>query len=127
MEVVEALDLEGDERAGARVVLESLSAPLRWIAQNAGFEGGVVLDRVRSEKPGHGLNAATGQYVDLLTEGIIDPARVTRSALENAASIAALFLTTEATVVDKPVEEEAAAHGHDHGGMGGMGGMPGMM
>ncbi|MDQ3916232.1 MAG: chaperonin GroEL [Actinomycetota bacterium] len=126
-ENVEALELTGDEAAGARVVLDALSAPLWWIAANAGFEGGVVVDRVRNEKPGHGLNAATGEYVDLLAAGIIDPARVTRSALENAASIAALLLTTEVTIVDKPVEEDAAAHaGHDHG-MGGMGGMGGMM
>ncbi|HEV2757295.1 MAG TPA: chaperonin GroEL [Actinomycetota bacterium] len=122
-ENVEALELTGDEAAGARVVLDALQAPLWWIAQNAGLEGGVVVDRVRNEKPGHGLNAATGEYVDLLSAGIIDPARVTRSALENAASIAALLLTTEVTIVDKPVEEDPAAHaGHDHG-MGGMGGM----
>ena len=95
-EAVEALDLEGDERAGARIVALSLEAPLRWIAQNAGFEGGVVVERVRNEKPGHGLNAATGDYVDLVGAGVIDPVRVTRSALENAASIAALLLTTEA-------------------------------
>jgi chaperonin GroEL len=121
-EAIEALDLEGEELAGARVVIEALDAPLRWIAQNAGYEGGVVVDRVRNEKPGHGLNAATGEYVDLLLEGIIDPARVTRAALENASSIAGLFLTTEAAVVDKPVEEDPMAHaGHDHGGMGGMG------
>ncbi|MDQ3940764.1 MAG: chaperonin GroEL [Actinomycetota bacterium] len=125
-EAVEALDLQADELAGARIVMEALDAPLRWIAHNAGFEGGVVVDRVRNEKPGHGLNANTGEYVDLLAEGIIDPARVTRSALENAASIAGLFLTTEATVVDKPEEDEAVAGGHDHG-MGGMGGMGGMM
>ncbi len=98
-EAIEALDLAPDETAGARVVLEALDAPLRWIAQNAGLEGGVVVDRVRNEKPGHGLNAAPGQYVDLLAEGSIDPARVTRAALENAASIAALFVTTVATVV----------------------------
>jgi chaperonin GroEL len=128
-EAVDALDLEGDEAAGGRIVGEALSAPLRWIAQNAGLEGGVVVDRILQEKPGHGLNAATGEYVDLLKAGIIDPARVTRSALENAASIAGLMLTTEATIVDKPVEEDAAAHAHagaDMGGMGGMGGM-GMM
>ena len=126
-EAVEAVDFSEDEKAGGRVVSEALDAPLRWIAQNAGLEGGVVVDRVRNEKPGWGLNAATGEYVDLLAEGIIDPARVTRSALENASSIAALLLTTEATVVDKPAEEDEAAHaGHDHG-MGGMGGMPGMM
>jgi len=126
-EAVEAVDFSEDEKAGGRVVSEALDAPLRWIAQNAGLEGGVVVDRVRNEKPGWGLNAATGEYVDLLAEGIIDPARVTRSALENASSIAALLLTTEATVVDKPAEDDEAAHaGHDHG-MGGMGGMPGMM
>jgi chaperonin GroEL len=128
-EAVEALDLDGDERFGARIVLTALDAPIRWIAQNAGFEGGVVVERVRTEKPGHGLNAATGEYVDLVSAGIVDPARVTRSALENAGSIAGLFLTTEATVVDKPEEEEAPAPGHDHGmgGMGEMGGMGGMM
>jgi chaperonin GroEL len=126
-ESVEALELTGDEAAGARVVLEALSAPLWWIAANAGLEGGVVVDHVLNEKPGHGLNAATGEYVDLLAAGIVDPARVTRSALENAASIAALLLTTEVTIVDKPEEEDPMAHaGHDHG-MGGMGGMGGMM
>jgi chaperonin GroEL len=122
-EAVEAIDLEGDELAGAKSVIDALDAPLRWIAQNAGYEGGVVVDKVRNEKPGHGLNAATGEYVDLLSEGIIDPARVTRAALENAASIAALFLTTEVAIVDKPEEEDPmAGGGHDHG-MGGMGGM----
>jgi chaperonin GroEL len=128
-EAVEALDLDGDEHHGARIVLQSLDAPLRWIANNAGFEGGVVIDRVRNEKPGHGLNAATGQYGDLFSDGIIDPVRVTRSALENAASIAGLLLTTEAAIVEKPQDEDetAGAHaGHDHG-MGGMGGMGGMM
>src|SRR5688500_16650301 len=127
---IDKLTLEGDEAAGARVVYEALAAPLRWIAQNAGHEGGGVVNHVENGKAGEGFNAATGEYVDLLQAGIIDPVRVTRSALENAASIAGLFLTTEATVVDKPEEEDAAAHaGHDHGmgGMGGMGGMPGMM
>src|SRR5918992_101796 len=117
-EVVEALDLTDDEAIGARIVLNALESPLRWIAQNAGFEGGVVAERVRNEKPGHGLNAVSGEYVDLFAEGIIDPVRVTRAALENAASIAGLMLTTEATVVDKPEEEDdlaGAAHGHDHG------------
>jgi chaperonin GroEL len=120
-EAVDAVDLDGDERIGARLVLQALDAPLRWIAQNAGLEGGVVVDRVRNEKPGHGLNAATGEYVDMFAAGIIDPVRVTRSALENAASIAALLLTTEATIVDKPEEDDemASAHaGHGHGGMG---------
>jgi len=126
-DAVEALELEGDEKAGARVVAFALDEPLKWIARNAGIEGGVAVDHVRNEKPGHGLNAATGEYVDMLKAGIVDPVRVTRSALENAASIAALLLTTEATIVDKPEEEDPAAHaGHDHG-MGGMGGMGGMM
>ncbi|MBK5228355.1 MAG: chaperonin GroEL [Actinobacteria bacterium] len=126
-EAVDALDLEGDEKAGAQIVLKALEAPLRWIAQNAGFEGGVVVEHIRNEKPGHGLNAATGEYVDLIAAGIIDPVRVTRSALENAASIAALLLTTEVTIADKPADEDPmAGGGHDHG-MGGMGGMGGMM
>ena len=122
-EAVDALDLDSDEAAGARVVYEALRAPLQWIATNAGMEGGVVVERAAGEKPGHGLNAATGEWGDLFAFGIIDPARVTRSALENAGSIAALLLTTEATVVDKPEEDDGAAGaGHDHG-MGGMGGM----
>jgi chaperonin GroEL len=115
-EAVEALDMNDEEKVAGRIVAGALEAPLRWIAQNAGFEGGVVLERVKNEKPGHGLNAATGEWGDLVAAGIIDPVRVTRSALENAASIAALLLTTEATVVDKPEEEESAAAGaHDHG------------
>jgi chaperonin GroEL len=127
-QAIEALDVSDDERAGARVVLEALKAPLWWIAHNAGLEGGVVVEHVREEKPGHGLDAATGQYVDLFAAGIVDPVRVTRSALENAASIAGLLLTTEATVVDKPEEEdEDGAAAHAHGGMGGMGGMGGGM
>ena len=126
---IDKLTLDGDEASGARVVHDALGAPLRWIAQNAGMEGGVVVEHVSKDKAGWGLNANTGQYVDMLAEGIIDPVRVTRSALENAASIAGLFLTTEATVVDKPEEEGADAHAHADpmGGMGGMGGMPGMM
>jgi chaperonin GroEL len=119
-EAVEALELDDEEKVAVRIVAGALEAPLRWIAQNAGFEGGVVLERVKNEKPGHGLNAATGEWGDLVAAGIIDPVRVTRSALENAGSIAALLLTTEATVVDKPEEEEPAMPGgHDHG-MGGM-------
>jgi chaperonin GroEL len=130
-EAVEALDLTDEEEVGARVVLEALRAPLWWIAHNAGLEGGVVVERVSEAKPGHGLDAQTGEYVDLFAAGIVDPVRVTRSALENAASIAGLLLTTEATVVDKPEEEDeeaaaAAQAGHAHG-MGGMGGMGGMM
>jgi chaperonin GroEL len=103
------LDLVGDEATGVNIVKVALDAPLRQIAVNAGLEGGVVVERVRGLKPGHGLDAATGEYVDLLKAGIIDPAKVTRSALQNAASIAALFLTTEAVVADKPEKEKAPA------------------
>jgi chaperonin GroEL len=103
------LDLTGDEATGANIVKVSLESPLRQIAVNAGLEGGVVVDKVRNLPSGQGLNAATGEYVDMLSAGIIDPAKVTRSALQNAASIAALFLTTEAVVADKPEKEKAPA------------------
>ncbi|GAA3931204.1 chaperonin GroEL [Actinoplanes auranticolor] len=103
------LDLTGDEATGANIVRVALDAPLRQIAVNAGLEGGVVSEKVRNLELGHGLNAATGEYVDLLAAGIIDPAKVTRSALQNAASIAALFLTTEAVVADKPEKNPAPA------------------
>ncbi|GIF48917.1 chaperonin GroEL [Asanoa ferruginea] len=103
------LDLVGDEATGAQIVKIALDAPLRQIAVNAGLEGGVVVEKVRNLETNHGLNAATGDYVDLLKAGIIDPAKVTRSALQNAASIAALFLTTEAVVADKPEKEKAPA------------------
>ncbi|MFY1634499.1 chaperonin GroEL [Solwaraspora sp. WMMB335] len=103
------LDLAGDEATGAQIVKLALDAPLRQIAVNAGLEGGVVVEKVRSLSPGHGLNAANGEYVDLLEAGIIDPAKVTRSALQNASSIAALFLTTEAVVADKPEKTPAPA------------------
>ncbi|EGD42125.1 chaperonin GroL [Nocardioidaceae bacterium Broad-1] len=98
----EKLELDGDEATGASIVKAAISAPLKQIAINAGLEGGVVAEKVAGLPQGHGLNAATGEYVDLLAAGIIDPAKVTRSALQNAASIAALFLTTEAVVADKP-------------------------
>ncbi|MGH3648654.1 MAG: TCP-1/cpn60 chaperonin family protein, partial [Micromonosporaceae bacterium] len=114
------LDLNGDEAIGAQIVQSSLAAPLRQIAVNAGLEGGVVVEKVRGLDNGHGLDAATGEYKDLLAAGIIDPAKVTRSALQNAASIAALFLTTEAVVADKPEREKAAAAPGGDGGMGGM-------
>ncbi|MFC0533567.1 chaperonin GroEL [Phytohabitans kaempferiae] len=103
------LDLAGDEATGAQIVKIALDAPLRQIAVNAGLEGGVVVERVRNLETNHGLNAASGEYVDLLSAGIIDPAKVTRSALQNAASIAALFLTTEAVVADKPEKDKAPA------------------
>ena len=112
-------DLTGDERIGAQIVLTAAEAPLKQIAINAGLEGGVVAEKVRGLGIGEGLNAATGEYGDLVAAGIIDPAKVTRSALQNAASIAALFLTTEAVIADKP-EKAAPAPGGDPGGMGGM-------
>ena len=108
-----ASSLTGDEATGARIVAHSLSAPLRQIAENAGMEGGVVIEKVRSLSGAEGLNAATGDYEDLVELGVIDAAKVTRSALQNAASIAALFLTTEAIVADKPEESEPAMPGGD--------------
>ncbi|KUM72332.1 chaperonin GroEL [Streptomyces curacoi] len=114
--VFEKLELEGDEATGAQAVKLALEAPLKQIAVNAGLEGGVVVEKVRNLTPGHGLNAATGEYVDLVAEGIIDPAKVTRSALQNAASIAALFLTTEAVIADKPEKAAAPAGGGMPGG-----------
>ena len=111
--------LTGDEATGVNIVRLAISAPLKQIAENAGVEGGVVADRVANMEPGHGLNAATGEYTDLMAAGISDPVKVTRSALQNAASIAGMFLTTEAVVADKP--EAPAAGGDDAGaGMGGM-------
>ena len=113
-------DLTGDQATGVKIVREALSAPLKQIAYNAGFEPGVVADKVASLPAGQGLNAATGEYVDLMEAGINDPVKVTRSALQNAASIAALFLTTEAVVADKP-EPQSNAGMPDADAMGGMG------
>jgi len=111
----EKLKLSGDEATGAKIVEFAIEAPLKQIAVNAGLEGGVVVEKVRNLKAGEGLNAATGEYVDMIKSGIIDPAKVTRSALQNAASIAALFLTTEAVIADKPEPKPAvpAAPGGD--------------
>jgi chaperonin GroEL len=114
----EKLELEGDEATGANIVKVAIDAPLKQIAVNAGLEGGVVAEKVRNLPAGQGLNAATGVYEDLLAAGVNDPVKVTRSALQNASSIAALFLTTEAVVADKP--EKAAPAGPADGGMGGM-------
>ncbi len=111
------LDLTGDEATGANIVKVALSAPLKQIAINAGLEGGVVAEKVATLPAGHGLNAETGEYVDMFAAGIVDPAKVTRSALQNAASIAALFLTTEAVVADKPEKARLAAGAPDMGGM----------
>src|ERR687883_225201 len=115
----EKLELEGDEATGANIVRVALEAPLKQIAVNAGLEGGVVVEKVRNSETGSGLDASTGEYVDMVSAGIIDPAKVTRSALQNAASIAALFLTTEAVIADKPEKSAPAMPGGD-GGMGGM-------
>ncbi|CAN1644251.1 GroL Chaperonin GroEL (HSP60 family) [Candidatus Nanopelagicaceae bacterium] len=103
------LKLEGDEATGAKIVELSIEAPLKQIAVNAGLEGGVIVEKVRNLEAGFGLNAATGEYVDMIKAGIIDPAKVTRSALQNAASIAALFITTEAVITDKPEPKSANA------------------
>ncbi|WP_427870672.1 chaperonin GroEL [Leucobacter luti] len=115
-DVFDGLDLKGDEAVGAKIVQAAIEAPLRQIALNAGLEPGVVADRVAGLPLGHGLNAATGEYGDLAAQGILDPAKVTRSALQNAASIAGLFLTTEAVVADKP-EPASAAPADPTGGM----------
>jgi chaperonin GroEL len=107
--------LTDDELTGASIVLRSLDAPMRWIAQNAGYEGAVVVEHVRASDGASGFNAATGEYTDLLKAGVVDPMKVTRSALQNAASIASMVLTTEVLVVEKPEEEPPAdEHGHGH-------------
>ncbi|MBM3668542.1 MAG: chaperonin GroEL [Actinobacteria bacterium] len=109
-----SLGLTGDEATGVTIVRKSTAEPLRWIAENAGEQGYVVVSKVSEMPNGHGLNAATGEYGDLVAQGVIDPVKVTRSALQNAASIAAMLLTTEALVVEKPAEPEDAGHGHGH-------------
>jgi chaperonin GroEL len=115
---LDGLQLEGDEATGAQIVRTALSEPARLIAENAGFEGGVIVERMRGEKAAQGFDASSGEWVDMLKAGIIDPAKVTRSALQNAASIAGLVLTTESAVVEKREEEDAdaaaAAGGHGH-------------
>ena len=114
---IDALGLTGEQLTGSNIVRVAVSAPLKQIAENAGLEGGVVAEKVRELQAGWGLNAATGEYVDMIAAGIIDPAKVTRSALQNAASIAALFLTTEVVVADKPEKAAPAMPGGDMGGM----------
>src|SRR5215210_2152773 len=122
---IDDLDLSGDELTGARAVRSALDAPLARIAENAGFEGRVVVSKVRELGTGNGFNAATGEFGDLAKQGVIDPVKVTKAALGNAASIAAMVLTTDSSVVEKPAEEEHAhgggghhTHGHSHGGHG---------
>ena len=106
------LGLTGDEATGVRIVRVGIDAPLEWIARNGGYSGEVVVSKVRED--GHGFNAASGEYGDLLAQGILDPVKVTRSALANAASIASMLLTTETLVAEKPAEEEDAHAGHQH-------------
>ncbi|ANS73414.1 molecular chaperone GroEL [Paenibacillus yonginensis] len=118
---VAAVQATGDEKTGVEIVLRALEEPIRTIAANAGEEGSVIVDRLKKEKTGIGFNAATGEWVNMIEAGIVDPAKVTRSALQHAASVAGLFLTTEAVIADKPEPEKAGAP--DMGGMGGMGGM----
>ncbi len=115
---LDKLDLEGDEATGVAIVRKALELPLYWIAANAGLEGAVAVSKVRELSDNQGLDASTGEYVDLFKAGVVDPAKVTRSAVQNAVSIASLLLTTETLIVDKPEEEEAGAaggHGHPHG------------
>jgi chaperonin GroEL len=114
---IDALGLSGDEATGALIVRRGLQEPAKLIADNAGYQGAVVVERIRTQSGSQGFNAATGEWVDIMKAGIMDPAKVTRSALQNAASIAALVLTTESAIVEKPEEEEPAAaggHGHMH-------------
>jgi len=128
LHVVDDLKLKNDEKVGAQIIRRALEEPLRQLAANAGAEGSVVVQRVLSEKGNVGFNAETGEYVDMIQAGIIDPKKVTRFALENAASVSSLLLTTEAVITDIPEEEAAPGGGMPPGGMGGMGGgMGGMM
>jgi chaperonin GroEL len=120
---VAAIELEGDAQTGVNIVLRALEEPVRQIAHNAGLEGSVVVERLKKEEIGIGFNAANGQWVNMIESGIVDPTKVTRSALQNAASVAAMFLTTEAVVADKPEPAGAGGGMPDMGGMGGMGGM----
>ena len=122
---LQKLKVEGEQKFGVQLVLRALEAPLRQIASNAGVEGAIVADKVLNGKGSFGFNAAIDEYCDLLEAGIIDPTKVTRSAIQNAASVAGLMLTTEAMIADKPAEDAGA--GMPPGMPGGMGGMGGMM
>ena len=117
----EIAKLEGDVKTGAQIIRKSMTEPLYLIAQNSGMQGDVIIEKVKTLKEGQGLDATTGEYVDMIEAGIIDPVKVTRSALQNASSIAAMILTTDAVVADKPEKKETM--GDMAGGMGGMGGM----
>jgi len=113
--LADSLGKEGDEATGVSVVRTAIVEPLRWIAENAGLNGYIVAARVADLPLGHGLDAETGEYGDLVKGGVIDPVKVTRSALQNAASIASMLITTEALVVEKPAEPESESNGHGHG------------
>ena len=120
---IDSLSLEGDEAIGAEIIEKAVSGPIRQLCENAGVEGSVVVKEILASEGNMGYNVATDVYEDLLKAGVVDPTKVTRSALQNAASISGLLLTTECMITDIPEKEEAAPGGHDHGGMGGMGGM----
>jgi len=126
---LDGIKVDGDEQIGIDIIRRSVEEPLRWIVQNAGMEPSVVCNEVKKSKGGYGFNAYSCKYEDLLAAGVIDPTKVTRTALENASSIAGLVLTTECIISEKPKEEKEAAGGHPGmgGGMGGMGGMGGGM
>ena len=131
--LVDKLELEGDEAVGAQIISRSLEEPLRQISANAGIEGAIVVRKVCDSKGANGFNARTETYEDLLKAGVVDPAKVSRTALENGASIASLLLTTEALIAEIPEKPAPAAGGppggdmYGGGGMGGMGGIGGMM
>ncbi len=122
---LESLKLNEEQDFGVKIIRRSLEEPLRQISANGGWDGSIIVEKVKAGKDAFGFNAANGEYGDLLAAGVIDPAKVVRTALQNAASVASLLLTTEALIAEKPKKEEPApAGGHDHG-MGGMGGMGG--
>ena len=109
--------MAGDEATGAEIVAKAIEAPLRQLSANAGLEGALIVEQVKNRKGNEGYNVATGDYADLVAAGVVDPTKVTRSALQNASSISGLMLTTECLITDIPEKEAAAPAGHDHGGM----------
>ena len=120
--VLDGLELDGDEGIGVQIVRRALEEPLRQIVNNAGLEGSVIVEKLRSTKKTQGFNASTMEYSDMIADGVIDPAMVTRAALQNAASVSGLLLTTEAMVVELPEDKPEMPMGDPSGGMGGMGG-----
>jgi chaperonin GroEL len=130
LKAIEGLKLEGEQQLGVELVRKAIVEPLRWIAMNAGFDGSIVIEKVKDGKDAFGFNALTEVYEDLIKAGVMDPTKVVRCALQNAASVASLMITTEAMVADKPEKDQGGGGmggGMPPGGMGGMGGMPGMM